>query len=527
MSGLAEILEENSRLRRSLEERDAQLARVMAERDVVRTRVDQLEHALKLIELKQRGPTSQRFVPDDSQSTLPMFPDVEAPPRAPKVEPGPPADEANSTRGTAPASPSQRGLPRRRDRASLAHLPSRKVHCPASREAKCVACGGPLKVIGQATSFRVGWVPGHFVVEDVTRDKCACPSCPSEGVLTVPAPYALDRALCADSLLARIIIDKFADHLPLNRQVARMEREGLEVSSATVSSWIVQAADLLHRVAYGVKAELMERAFLQGDDTGFPVQDGGDGVLRKGRMWAFTDQEQVLYAFTDTKQGKFPSEILAGFQGECLLADGGSEFNQVVAAKDLERAGCWSHLRTYFVDALHFHPHEAALAIGTIRDLFLLERTFKDLAPAARLDGRVAESKPLVDGLYAWVKALAVRERPKSKLMEALTYATNQEDELRVFLSRGDIPIHNNLSELMLRQHVVGRKNWLFARSEGGAKAAATMFTLIGSCRLQGIDPHAYLVDVLGRVQDHPATRIRELTPRSWRLAKGHTIEAG
>ena len=234
----------------------------------------------------------------------------------------------------------------------------------------------------------------------------------------------------------------------------------------------------------------------------------------------------MFYAFPDTKEGKFPAKLLDGFAGDCLLADGGSEFNQVVDEQGLDRAGCWSHLRTYFFDALAFHPRDAELALGTIRDVFMIERELKSLDEAARLAARRARSKPLVDGLFAWVKSMAVLERPKSKLMEALTYATNQEAALRVFLERGDIPIHNNLSERMLRQHVVGRKNWLFARSEGGAKAAATMFTLIGSCWLQGIDPHAYLVDVLGRVQDHPAKRVGELTPRSWRQARDHTASA-
>lgn len=542
MSGLAEILEENERLRRRAErheamlserdamlsERDAMLAaqreelaargvnlaKVTAERDVAMERLDQLERALKLIELRRAGPASQRFVPDE-QSMLPIFPDVTAPPRAPKPEPA--VEEAKTDATTTHAKP------RRRTREDFSSLPSHKVKCPASKDATCISCGGALKVIGQATSFRIGWVPGHFVVEDVVRDKCACPSCPSQGVLTVPAPYALDKALCADSLLARVIVDKFADHLPLNRQADRMAREGFEVSTTTLSAWVVAAAAVLKVVAAAVKAELFDNAFLQGDDTGFPIQDGGDGTLRKGRMWAFSDQQQVFYAFTETKEGEFPTALLDGYTGECLLVDGGSEFNQVVAKLDLDRAGCWSHLRTYFIDAQKLGSPDAELALATIRDVFMIERELADLDADARLAARTDRSKPLVDGFFTWVKARATVERPKSKLMEALTYATNQENALRQFLERGDIPIHNNLSERMLRQHVVGRKNWLFARSDGGAEAAATMFTLIGSCWLQGVDPHRYLVDVLGRVQDHKGD-VRKLTPRSWRIAMGHPV---
>lgn len=542
MSGLAELLEENRRLREreallaatldareariaqfeaDLRSREEALAYVTAQRDAVEQRAEQLAQALELIRLRRSGAVSQRFIDDDAQQVLALVRDVAAPPRAPVADP--------SVTEAEPEVPSRRlpkdapGKARRRTREDFAHLPSRKVVCPASADAACAKCGGHLLLVGKANSFRIGWVPGHFVVEDIIRDKCACPSCPAEGVLTVPAPYILDKALCADSLLARVLVDKFSDHLPLNRQAARMEREGFDVSTTTLASWVTTVAGPLGFVAKAIRAEVLAADFIQGDDTGMPVQDGGDGTLRKGRMWAFTNQELVFYAFTDTKQGKFPAELLQEFCGDCLLVDGGSEFNRAVDELDLERAGCWSHLRTYFFNALPFHPDEARLALGTIRDIFLFERQYANLTAADRLAARQANLTPLVDGLYRWIRELSTQVRPKSKLMEALGYAQSQEPRLRVCLERGDVPIHNNLSELMLRQHVVGRKNWLFARSEGGAKAAATMFTIIGSCRLQGVDPTAYLIDVLGRLQDHPSSRMHELTPKAWRLPLAHT----
>jgi transposase len=538
MSGLAEILEENQRLREreavlaareaaltivvqeqgeALRQKDHDLQTVTAQRDAVRLRAEQLAQELELIRLRRFGPVSQRHIDDDAQPVLAMFGDITAPPRLAVVEPAAPAEPAAPSRRLAVSAPQQ---PRRRSREDFRHLPSRKVVCPAPPDQTCAKCKGALRVVGKAETFRVGWEPGHFVVEDLVRDKCACPDCPGEGVLTVPAPYALDKALCADSLLARVLVDKFGDHLPLNRQRDRMAREGLDVGTSTLSAWVVAAASVLRPVAHAVRGELLAAPFLQGDDTGMPVQDGGDGALRKGRFWAFTDQEQVLYAFTDTKEGHFPEKLLKGFEGNCLLVDGGTEFNKVVGALDLDRAGCWSHLRTYFFNALPFHPAEANTALGTLRDLFLLERQLAHLSAHERLAERRTHATPLVDGLFRWIRELSAVARPKSKLMEALTYALNQETTLRVFLERGDVPIHNNLSELLLRQPVVGRKNWLFARSEGGAQAAATLFTLIGSCRLQGIDPHGYLVDVLGRVQD--CTTPKSLTPRAWRQARSH-----
>src|SRR5690606_18669573 len=142
-----------------------------------------------------------------------------------------------------------------------------------------------------------------------------------------------------------------------------------------------------------------------------------------------------------------PVALLEGFAGDCLLIDGGSEFNAVVSAQELTRAGCWSHLRTYFCDALHHHPHEAGLALDTLRDLFLLERHLATLPADERLTARRQRATPLVDRFSAWIRRLSVHVRPSTTLMAAITYATNQEATLRVFLERGDIPIHNNLSE--------------------------------------------------------------------------------
>lgn len=307
-----------------------------------------------------------------------------------------------------------------------------------------------------------------------------------------------------------------------------MDREGFEVGSHTLSAWICAAAGLLRIVADAIRADILSGEAIQGDDTGLPVQDGGDGQLRKGRLWAFTDQDQVFYAFTESKHGTFPRELLDGYAGRLLLVDGGSEFNEVVRERGLDRAGCWSHLRTYFFEALHHHPAEADLALGTLRDLFKVEREVWGQPAEAVLAERQARSRPLVDGFFDWVRALSQVSRPQSTLGDALGYALNQESRLRRFLDHGELPMHNNLSELMLRQAVVGRKNWLFARSEGGAQAAATLYTLIGSCSLQGIDPWVYLRDVLGRLLDHPANRVFELTPKYWRAAKSdHTASAG
>jgi transposase len=518
MPGLAEILDENARLRQEMAARDALIAEQAAMIDAVQRKADYLAQQLELERLRRGGPASQRYVPAE-QDLLPFDTPVVQPPRAPT--PTLQSDEEATDRPVK----KRRGKPRRRNRDDFAHLVSHPVRCPASDEV-CAKCGSDLKVIGQAESFRIEWVPGHFVRHDVVRDKCACPSCPDQGVLTVPGPYALDRSMAGNGLVARVLVDKFADHIPANRQAKRMKREGFDVGSHTLSAWIGQAGSLLDIVANAVRTELLEGDVLQGDDTGMPVQDAGDGTLRKGRMWAFTDQDQVFYAFTESKAGKFPNALLDGFGGDLLLVDGGSEFNEVVRTQGLERAGCWSHLRTYFHKALHHHPVEADLALGTLHDLFMIERDIWGQPPDEVLEARQQRSRPLVEGFYDWVQALSQTARPKSVLGDALAYALNQKDAMHVFLDRGDVPMHNNLSELMLRQTVIGRKNWLFARSEGGARAAAAIYTLVGSCYLQRVDPWHYLSDVLDNLLDHPANRVGELTPKQWRATRlRHTAD--
>ena len=528
MTGLGQILDENNRLRESVqmlerriselsEGHAVELAKRDAMLDVMKTHAEQLAQQLEFLRLKRGGAASHRYL-SPGQDVLPFPGDITPPPRAPKPEPtDEETPESNKKK--------RKGKhPKRRNRDAFSHLDSRKVTCKADDQATCASCGGPLTVIGQATSFRIEWVPGHFIIDDVSRDKCACPHCPSEGVLAVSGPYALDRALCGNALLARVLVDKFADHLPLNRQARRMGREGFDVGTNTLAGWVKRSAELLNTVAKVICAELLSGDFLQGDDTGFPVQDGGNGVLRKGRLWAFTDQEQVFYRFTATKEGICPAKILADYAGDVLLVDAGSEFNKVVRDQDLERAGCWSHLRTYFFHARHHNPVESALALATIQDLFAIERAIRGKPPDQIRAARQLQALPLINGFFEWVEALSTTLRPKSKLAEAVTYATNQEAAMRLHLERPELPIHNNLSELMLRQAVVGRKNWLFARSEGGAEAAATLYTLVGSCMLQGVDPQEYLVDVLGRLQDHPSNRVCELTPKAWqRERKGHT----
>ena len=382
----------------------------------------------------------------------------------------------------------------------------------------CSVCGHALERIGEVTSQRLEWVPGHVEVLEVACEKCVCKEHPAAGVVTAEPPsFALPRALCANGLLTKVLVDKFADHIPLHRQCARFEREGLDLTTSTLCGWVKSSADLLGAVYRQMQTEILASRWVQADATGFPVQDGAKGELRKGQLFTYGNGDHILFVFSDTKQGTQPAAHLAGFQGEVVLVDGGSEFNLITSA-GVVRAGCWSHARRRFFQAREEEPRLAQEALEQIRGLFMVERARG--SPAAELDKlRQTISLPILLRFKTW---LHQRQgiRPTSLMGQAVSYTLNQWDRLVAFVDHPHIPIHNNTAERSLRQPVIGRKNWMFAGSDGGAKAAAIHFSLVASCIHHSVDPSLYLRDVLDRLPEHKATDLHQLTPSGWRAAR-------
>jgi transposase len=524
MSGLGQILEENSHLREMLRERDVLLASQAEQIESLKASNELFARKFEFLEKRRQMAAAERLDAAERQSPLFDGLEVAAPPRDPELE------EKEGPEKGGPTKPDKRKTSEhpRKGRRNVSDLPFPRhtVEAPVNATS-CERCGADRELVEPRVSHRVGWVPGHFAVVEVRQERCKCARCPKAEVWTAPEPSLLPGAMCDDSLFARVLVDKFGDHLPLNRQADRMTREGFPINQNVLSGWVRQGAPHVQWLVGALRHEVAEAGTLLGDDSGFPVQDGTDGKLANGRLWVFTDRCQAFFAFSRTKEGEHPTAVLdaLGVEGVRLVVDGGSEYNDAVAALGLDRGGCWSHLRRYFFNAAVQHD-DAKHGLRTIHDLFLIERQVADLSDAERLAVRQQRSAPLVDGFYTWVRALGPKVRPGSKLGEAVGYATSQEARMRLFLAHGDVPLHNNLSELLLRQPIVGRKNWLFAGSEGGALAAADWFSLIASCRMQRVDPWRYLYDVFGRLADYPSQRVHELTPLNWRLAveKGDII---
>lgn len=479
---------ENRQLRVSLTERDQQNA-------ILLDKLESLSFELARLKRQVFGQKSERRpVGDDAQVGLFPVATASDEPEAPAPAPAKPV-----------AAPHGRRLP---DGA-----PDEVVVAPAPDT--CPACGGTLREISRSKATRVDWRRGHFFTVRVERPSCACDRCKKVETAPEPSSFALPRSIVGNGLAAQIVVDKFADNIPLNRQATRFEREGLELSPSTLGDVVRNVAALLSRIVLAMKDEQRGARWLQADDTGLPVLDGDAGKTVAGRLWVYADGKNVVYDFTPTKHGTGPASYLQGFAG-VVLADGGSEFNEAVRLAGLTRAGCWSHARRYFVDAEDTSPTLAREAIALIAPIFAIEARAEMADPETRARLRDTETRAAIDRFFAWAERNVHAQRPKSAIGQALRYALNQREYLRACIEHPEIPVHNNMAELQLRRPVVGRKNWLFAGSEGGARSAAILFSITGSCRLHGIDPWAYLVDVLGRINDHPVNRIRELTPANW-----------
>jgi hypothetical protein len=273
-----------------------------------------------------------------------------------------------------------------------------------------------------------------------------------------------------------------------------------------------------------MKREILATGYVNTDDTPVRVHlgKGGPGKTKEGRIWVYAsaELEEAVYDFTMSRSGAGPESFLSGFEGY-LQADAFSGYDHLFLGGKIVEAGCMAHCRRYFFDARPTAPESASLVLAVIRGLYLIEKAAEDsgFSPEERLRARRIEAIPLLDRLFEFLLAEKLHALPQSPYGKAIEYALNQWDALKRYTTDGRLSIDNNLAEQALRRVAVGRTNWLFAGSPAGGKRAATLYSLVQSCRLQKIDPFKYLRDVIGRLHSHPMSRIGELTPRGWKLA--------
>jgi transposase len=387
----------------------------------------------------------------------------------------------------------------------------------------CPCCGNALHRIGEDTGERLDIVPAQFRVLVVRRPKYACRACENV-VVQAPAPARLiEGGLPTEATVAQVLVSKYADHLPLYRQAQIYARQGVDLDRSTLADWVGRAGFMLRPVHERLLAALKASAKLFADETPAPVLDPGRGRTKTGQLWAYarddrpwggTDPPGVAYVYAPDRKATQPITHLSGFTG-ILQVDGYAGYRALAKRNDVQLAFCWSHVRRRFYELAAAGPAPIATeALERIAKLYAVEKDIRGRNADERRAVRQDRSRSIIDGLEGWLRAKLALISQKTKLAEAIRYALSRWNGLTCFVDDGRVEIDCNVVERSIRPIALNRKNALFAGSDGGAEHWAVAASLIESCKLNAIDPQAYLADVITKiVNGHPNSRIDELLP--------------
>nr|WP_253894620.1 IS66 family transposase [Myxococcus xanthus] len=414
---------------------------------------------------------------------------------------------------------------KRRERAArkAEEAPAREIrHAVPAEERQCPACDSEdLKPLGKGrATVLYEYVPARFEKQVHVQEVLAC-AC-GRGVVTAPPPArVVDRGEYGPGFLAHVVTSKCADAMPLHRLAQRVERSGVPMSRSTLTDLFHQAASVLLPLSQHLLQCIASADVVWADETPLHVLDVKKTKL--GYLWTFLTQNDagewlIGYRFSMGRGGKTPKEVLGGTAG-ALVVDGYTGYNAVTLPKGRVRVGCWAHCRRRFFDALATAP-EAREALDLILELYRVEAQAKDadmVRTAAHRELRQLHSAPVLARLHTWLEAQVPRHPPKSPLGQAISYALKQWEALTRFVENERLPLDNNRSEAALRKAALGRKNFLFVGHEAAGENLAGLYALVATCEANGVNPEAYLADVLLRVQTHPNSRIGELLPHEWK----------
>jgi transposase len=401
------------------------------------------------------------------------------------------------------------------------HLPREEVRLDIEGMT-CACCGGALHAIGESVSEMLDWVPAQLRVIRTVRPKYACRVC--ETVAQAPAPERLIAGgLATPALLAQVLVSKYCDHTPLYRQSQIFARHGVDLARSTLAGWVGGACWWLEALHERLCRNVFASDHLFADDTPVPVLDPGRGRTKTGRLWVYAREQRpwggpeppaAIYMFAPDRKAERPVAHLRDFKG-VLHVDGYAGFEQLTAKGEIVLAACWAHTRRKFYEVAQATGSPIAQeALRRIGELYAIEAEVRGRSPQQRLIARKERSKPAVADLRTWLDAQLAQVSGRSTLADAIRYALARWQGLTRFLHDGRIELDTNPVERAIRPVSLGRKNHLFAGSDGGGSRWAILCSLIETAKLNGVEPYAYLTDVLTRMVDgHPINRLDELLP--------------
>ena len=509
----------------TIEKLKAQLAKLRREK--FGSSSERIERAIEQLELALEEAEAAKV---EAEAAVPQPAEPETPA---------PSPDAQTAEVPAPEKKKRRTLPPELPRRDVVHMP----------QATCKTCGGSdLRTVSESVTEVLTYVPARFEVTRHVRPACSCRKC--ETMAQAPMPeLPIPRGMVDASFLAHIIVAKFCDHLPLYRQAEICARLGLDLDRSQLAEWLGHMAWLLRPLVELIAAHVMAGRVIYADDTPVDVLAPGTGRTKTGRLWVYLRDERthagaappaVLYRYTPDRKGEHCRKELATFTG-WLHADGYAGFGrlyEIAAARSADTAplagpprvaevGCWSHVRRGFFD--EWTQHKSAIAkeaLDRIGALFDIERPIAGSPPDIRRAVRQRTARPKIDALAIWLDEQLQKIPGKSDLAGAIRYARSRWVALTRYLDDGRLEISNNAAENQIRPAAVGRKNWLFCGSDVGGERAAAFYTLVRTARLNGVEPEAWLTDVIARIGSHPINRLAELLPWNWQQPATQSVAA-
>jgi transposase len=478
--------------------------------DESQIRIVSLEHQLKQLHKMIFGSRHERFVPADensSQLSLGISAESVACCKVTDAQKIAYTKTSIAVESKPVVHPGRMKLPEHLRREEL-------VIEPAADIAGC-------KKIGDDITEILEYVPGELFVKKYIRPKYALPG--NSGVVVGELPTRpLEKAMAGEGLLAQIIIDKYVDHLPLYRQMQRFERSGVKLAYSTITDWVSNTCQLITPLFEALKAEVLQAGYLHADETPIKViSNEKKGKTHQGYYWVYQDSKSKL-VFFDYQEGRGregPVEILANFKGY-LQSDGFTVYERFDKRKDVTLMHCMAHARRKFSDALNNDEARASYALQEIQKLYAIERSCKeqDLNADQIKQVRQEQSVPILTALGEWMKLQYAQTLNRSVIGEALAYSIKRWDRLMIYTQDGNLNIDNNPVENSIRPVALGRKNYLFAGSHEAAKRSGMLYSLLGTCKMHGIEPTTWLKEVLRTIPTHPINKIKTLLPQNWKI---------